>query len=207
MAGFHWKVVVNGKDEDSGDMKNVFYVTRPDDHPPLGLGIIGQMYDPMQDFVSTHFSISTISVHAWTGPESGEWYEVIGGKKVPKAAPPWGVGVDYTLSGDFIGTATDDRLPPQMAGVIYAKTAVAHVIAKKFYGDITEADSDAGVPTLALKNALATCAANWMLGFEEATTPYNPEVWGPIHGFNPLVSATYSPYLGSQRRRKRGVGS
>lgn len=205
-----FKIVVNGFDDDTGDMKNVFYCRSAEVlTPPTADDVIAKIYTPLADFISSKFHINNTTWSLWEGDADGLWYEVgEDGKKHPKKAPPWSVGLDLSPTIAFTGAEDGQRLPPQVSPYLFAKTAVKHVIAKKFFGDFTEVSNDDGNLSVDAGAALGTTGANWLAGFGGGAAPaYDAYVWGPIHGFNRLASVSLGRTMGTQRRRKFGVGS
>ena len=198
------KIVINGYDDTSGDMKNIFYANAPTfDITTAGPLIMSNIYVPLQSLFSGDFHIINWTYHLWEGDSSGEWYEVgSDGKKHPKKLPPWGVGITRTLSLAFNGGGTGEKLPPQVAPYIYTPTQKPHGIGKKYFGDFVDSVlADGQLNTDAL-GALEASAGNMM----SALQPWLC-VWGPIHGFQTMTGAHVARYLGTQRRRKPGVGS
>lgn len=204
----HWKLVVDGFDELSGDVKNIFYVTRADENAPTGEGLITCVYNLLKTHFVATFHIITVTRSTWEGPADGEWWELgTDGKRHPKKAPPWGVGVPHTLTTEFTGASGEEALPPQVAAYVFLKTGVPHDIGKKYFGDLNVTDVIGGEPTTALGTALSSVSTALMAPMTEGPTPYTFEVWGPIHGFQAITAALSGKYFGTQRRRKPQVGS
>lgn len=117
----------------------------------------------------------------------------------------WGATVVYNVS--LSGSNGTDSLPAQSAGVVLGRTATKRVIGKKFVPGIGENCQAAGVFTAPTKTCLANLgglmyASTYMMG----ATSLTPQVWGTHHGFTQTISTSVSPYAGTQRRRKPGVG-
>lgn len=206
----HYKFVVNGVDSNGSEIKNVFYYkATADPTVPTMDTLITKFYTPLIAWYHEDFSISNVTWHKWAGDASGEWYETIGGKKVAKATPPWGIGYPITLTSDFVGQGTGDILPPQCAPYIYAKAPVAHVIAKKFFGPVVEAQNTNGTLGIVQQGVLDGVAAAWLTNVAPGAgaAEFTPEIWGPIHGFQQLIAAAAGTTFGTQRRRRRGVGA
>lgn len=117
----------------------------------------------------------------------------------------WGATIVYpvTLAGTFNG----DIMPGQVAAVILGRTATKRVIAKKFVFGTVEQEQSAGVAAAPLTTNLANLGGlMYASTYDMGGTALTPCAWGVKHGFTPTVSASLSPYLGTQRRRKPGVG-
>lgn len=203
---YHIKTVVNGRVEEVGEIKNVWYFRNENLlYPPASI-IMSTFYDKIKQDLHANFKINTVTSHVWEGPADGIWWDPV--NKKPLDAAPWGVGIESVLDTEFEGTdITNEMLPLQMAPCIFMKTTKKHVIGRKYFGGYTEGYGAMGVPITAVKNRLGDLAAAIMADFAAGSTPWITEVWGPKFGFNNLVSAALSPYLGTQRRRKPGVGS
>lgn len=117
----------------------------------------------------------------------------------------WGATIVYpcNLIGDFGG----EGLPAQTAGVILGRTTTKRVIAKKFIFGFVEQCQNNGVPSAPCLTAMTNMGGLiYASTYDMGGTALSPQAWGTVHGFTPTVSASVSPYLGSQRRRKPGVG-
>lgn len=201
----HVKAVVNGYDETSGDMKNIFYFNQNANENDIAQAIINYVYTVLAGHLHGNFHIENVTFHTWEGDASGEWYETApDGKKVAKKLPPWGVGRVVTLAAEFVGEApAGEKLPPQVAPYLYFNTAKPHAIAKKYFGDITATDLSGGNYSLALGAHLETVATN----IKNGIGGQGCESWGPIYGFQNFTGGAVGRYVGTQRRRKTGRGS
>lgn len=117
----------------------------------------------------------------------------------------WGATVVYPVTGN--GAASGESLPTQSAWVLIGRTATKRVMAKKFLLGVSEAGQNAGVATGGSPVALANIAGFiYASTYSMGGTALTPGAWGRRHGFTPTITATVSPFIGSQRRRKPGIG-
>lgn len=190
------KLIVRGITDNGTQWRNIFY------------------YATESDFTPSSAQLTAWGDAFWGvigGGISSTWHMTdVGYSKYMGGTPfqdplQWGAETTYTCAHD--GGAGGDVLPNQAAGVILGKTVVKRVIAKKYIGGVTEGSQNSGVPTTLYKNYL-TSLAGWAFAstYSMGGTALTPGAWGPAHGFTPTLSASVSPYLGSQRRRKPGVG-
>lgn len=118
----------------------------------------------------------------------------------------WGPVIVYPDAHTGMATGSD-ALPSQNAYVLLGRTNTKRVIGKKYLAGVAEAAQAAGVPNAGtmtvLNNAAGFCYAST---YSMGGTALTPCVWGPTHGLVPTVSGSVSPYIGSQRKRKPGVG-
>ncbi len=203
----HLKVVAKGMDENDGEVYNIWYFNTADPPADVVSALVTTVYTPLMACTHQDYSLSFMDVYTWTGPSNGEWYETYTDpegktKKRAKALPPWGVGVPYSVGEGLAGAITSVKLPAQCAAYIYAKTAVPRDISKKFFGSIPAAQQGAGIVGPDLLLVLGAIATAWKNGIGSKPT----EVWGPIHGFQNITSTAVPTYMGTQRRRKHGVG-
>lgn len=197
----HIKLVVCGHDTFSGDVFNTWNFNSTAGASSLANSLINDVYVGMAAFQHNSFYIDKCIAYTWTGPADGCWFEVVDGKNKPKKAPPWGVGIDVvTAAMPVAGSDTGDGLPAQCAPYIYIKTGVPRDIGKKYFGSIAESAQNSGNPTT-LFGAYLTTVAEYI-----AAATNGLEIWGPIHGFQPIASAGVGYVFGTQRRRKRLVG-
>lgn len=118
----------------------------------------------------------------------------------------WGATVVYPVTLAGLNVASEP-LPTQMAAVILGRTATKRVIGKKFVVGIVEGSQNAGVLDAGTKTALANLGGlMYASTYNMGGTSLTPVVWGTHHGFTQTISTSLSPYLGTQRRRKPGVG-
>lgn len=104
-------------------------------------------------------------------------------------------------------SATGDMLPHAGAAIITAQTAVPTRRSRKSIPGCVEAEIDNSTVTSTLLTALANAAVEWISDFAIATGIVCISVLLSELGITiPLVGASVPDILGSQRRRKPGVG-
>lgn len=122
-------------------------------------------------------------------------------------------GTDYSLPASENGTLTGEMVPPQVAPVISWRTGLIgrRRRGRSFGWPINEGSQNAGQMSLTLQ-ALLTEYANDALAFAGGAA-YEKVIYSNIEGATPPVlvttvnSVVVDVILGSQRRRKPGVGS
>jgi hypothetical protein len=118
----------------------------------------------------------------------------------------WGTIADVPLT--YTGAVTtSEQMPNQVACVWIAKTLGRRVVGRKFWSGLSELFSVVNAMTndgvLAFAAGFAAYIAPWTsLG----GSIFNPGVTNKNDEFFPFVGGFVSSFLGSQRRRKPGVG-
>lgn len=121
-------------------------------------------------------------------------------------------GTEWVLAGlwhgSFTGTnTTSDALPRQMAAVVIAKTTTKRVQGRKFIGGYCEDSGAGGQLTTAVHGRLEDFGNIW-------TAPFTGTAHGLQGGVFHKLTSTFIPFIGyradqimgTQRRRKHGVG-
>jgi hypothetical protein len=121
-------------------------------------------------------------------------------------------GTDWVLVGSFRsevgGSATTaDILPRQVAAVIIGKTATPRSQGRKFIGGLVNSVQSAGQLTDAARSTLDDFALAWTSPFTGTAHGLNPGVFHALtHAIIPFVGRRVDQILGTQRKRKHGVG-
>lgn len=106
------------------------------------------------------------------------------------------------------GTGGGDITPEGVAALIIFRTAVAHVIGRKFIGTLAEADTTNALLTAGALTDLAQFAAALLPSFNnpiEANT-YRMGILGKTGALHAITSAIVAALPAYQRRRRRGRG-
>lgn len=187
--------------------ENIFYCHAEVATPPAISESVERFYTPLTDYLQANVSLFVMRYSLWEGPAGGEWWEIgPDGKKHPKAMPPWGVDIDLT-GATWGGGAAGQQLPPFVTGTIIGKTNVKRTRARKFVSGFVEDNQNAGGLDAGAYSALQAAANAWLAGWGGGMSPsYVSETWGPIHGFNDLISVKANAVLGSMNLRKIGRG-
>jgi hypothetical protein len=107
------------------------------------------------------------------------------------------------------GTATGDALPPQNAAVVNALTGYFKVHPKKFFGGLPSSivQADGTLDSAALVD-LAAIAAFWTSPYSSGPSYLVPGTWSKHYNVFISTDGGYvDARVGSQRRRKQGVGA
>jgi hypothetical protein len=204
---YHFKVVVDARIIGVMEMKNVWYC-RNDNllFPPCSL-IVANFYTPIKADLSDQFTIDSTTTSVWQGDADGVWYDFDSVPPAPKKNAPWSAGVVSPMSPTWVGgDSSSGDLPYQMAPCVYMKTNQKHVIGRKYFGGYTEAYGVKGLLNTTALGHLNTVVTGITQSFAAGGTPWHMEIWGPKYGFQSITSAAISEYLGTQRRRKPGIG-
>lgn len=116
---------------------------------------------------------------------------------------------EYRKEKAFVknGSFVTEPLPQQMAAVLIGVTA-SRRRAKKFIPGFTEAASNGGVLTGTAVSVLNTYGAAWLAGLTDNSINTAAGVCDSLgNNFTPLTAVRLDTILGTQRRRKQGVGS
>lgn len=117
----------------------------------------------------------------------------------------WGATTVYPMN--VTGQDSGDFTPSQTALVLIGRTSVKHVIGRKFIVGLTETGIQYALPTSTVQTAALNLGGiMYASTYSMDGTALTPGVWGTKHGFTPTQSVTLSQYLGTQRRRKPGIG-
>lgn len=121
------------------------------------------------------------------------------------------VGADWLFRGEqawiFLPLSINNPLPRQSAGVVIAKTSVKRCVGRKFIPGITEIHQDGGVVSEAALGMLRSFGADWIFGQPAADIPLEAGVYNAASDtVVPFVGYHADVFMGSQRRRKQGVG-
>jgi len=108
----------------------------------------------------------------------------------------------------FGGEDTGDQLPPGVAALVLATTAIGRVLGRKFLPGIAEFYWNGVNLTGTAITALANFAVAWIAGFtgEASGASWLPGVLRTVGTFAPFVEAIVRGEMAYQRRRRQGVG-
>jgi hypothetical protein len=158
-------------------------------------GYLESIYDEIDTYLADDFTInpSWLNKVAWD-PTSSKWLTT------------YLVGI-FTPS--FTHTNTDDPFPNQIAPVLVANTYAPKTRGRKFVMGFVESAADAGNLLTTPLADLAVAGSKYITPFEvvvgEELTPGVPDAnSGTFHVFR---SGSVNSIVGTQRRRKPGVGA
>lgn len=106
----------------------------------------------------------------------------------------------------WTGTAGTQADAQQLALVMTARTSGKRVVPKKFFPGVITADHDRGMLQAAQINALNTSGTAWKTVFLDNGQTCTPGTWTKSNTFLPLLAVRTNTVVGTQRRRKQGVG-
>lgn len=119
-------------------------------------------------------------------------------------AEEWIYSAEATIS--LTGEAASARLPNQLAAVVIGITP-SRRRAKKFIPGICNSDVVEGVLQSGIVAYLENFGDTWKDGFNDGDNDWITGVSGPTPlGFISLTGIRVDPYVGTQRRRKPGLG-
>lgn len=150
------------------------------------------MFDNLNSYWSTQVSLNTVTVNEWEYDTTDQWHT---GRYIGEGA---------LTDGFASGT---DMLPHASAAVITGNTGNVNVKSRKSLPGVIDTqavDSQVQASTL---TALANFAVDWIAQMFVDTNEYlEPGVPGKEGIWYALASALVSDLIGSQRRRKPGIG-
>lgn len=205
----HYKYVVHAKLTDPlMDIVNIYYVSFSAPFTPSvaqASAYVTSLYGGILPYLPATLNFDYLGVSHWTGDSTGIWYDEVNKKPLPN--PPWGVELPVELSA-IDGTGEGQFLPPQVAALVYGKTATKHVIARKFIGPLIESAQANGSIETAIMGDFIAFAESWKTWVQGAGGPAGTtEVWGYRRGFNTILTTHADSILATNRRRKPGRGS
>lgn len=185
------KMTVSGN-----DLQNVFHFlaegTGEEDNADVTDDAALEM-DGLYDLVDQHLSSGVVfeTVYVWNVTDDNLVGEV-----------PWPV---LTVGGG--GAAESTAF--QLAAVLRFITNTARSQGRKFIGLLIKTSiGDAGRVTTQLETDLGTLATNMLGGFSSGGLSFQPGNYNyTLLTFAPWIAAIVNEYLGTQRRRKGGIGS
>lgn len=188
--------------DDGNIMQNVFwfltqFVANQDDNVVAGAveDWLDTILQPLDEWMSDTLSINQTELNEMVWDEEEEVWEV-----------DRFVG---TLDPTATFAETNELLPYQNAAVLVANTGRPKSRGRKSFGGLTEIAQDAGILVPSLLTNMAT-ALNWYLS-DETISAGNELISGvasTVTGlFLPFTDGIVNDVMGSQRRRKPGVGA
>lgn len=188
------KVVVRGLLNDMDETINVFYATTTSED---GAG----SHDAAVEWVLAMF-LTIISALSWKWRMVGiASYILLGGV--------WQL-LGETPVTDVVGESETDSMPNQVAAVLSAPTTIPRTIGKKFLAGIQEGNVTNGSLADDFIALLLSFLALWVSHFTAGNgIELIPSVVSekPGHATGPLMGGRINTYVGTQRRRKPGVGA
>lgn len=192
----HLKAAVRATIDSKVEVRNIWYLYNGEantfDMSDMCDAILAGFYTPVRFNLSDKFRIYGIDFAEYTG--AAPYHD-------PKG---WGPSTFFTAS--LQGAETNEPLPYQCAAVLVGSTATKHVFARKFYAGLTEPGQNNSILVTTAQTNFNTVATNWMQGLNLGGTLWLSECWGPTHGFNTVSGARADSIVGTNRRRKIGVG-
>lgn len=187
------KVVLKGRFDDTSITNNVFYFTCPPQDSATVVEMIGYWMAEYLGWTlivtSASFTYFAYDVFLWdTGDD--DWYLVAE------------VGI-----GEGQGQADTSYNANQDAAVLIARTGDGTNPGKKFIPAIADGGMVNGVLTGDMLDDLANVLAWWITVFDAGPDNLTPVIISKIgHIIHPIVGGVVDLIIGSQRRRKPGVG-
>lgn len=186
-----YKAVLKGRFTDGSETRNIFYATSADAQSGIPLAFQGYVARFLQTILyalSSTMHFYGVDVYAYVANEV------------------WQLVTETLL--DLTGLASADSLPHQIAGVLIGATHNGRSKGKKFIPGLTENASDGGNINSQTLGYLASALAAWITDYTETI---NGAVIHPVvhrKGKSDLdfAGGKTDNIVGSQRRRKQGVG-
>ena len=191
MADSFWKTVLRGHTAQGSQQLNVFY-HKADDTDARIITTLGNWAEDMADLL-------TPAMDEDAGFDGADIYKRVGSEWVYQSTDP------MTKVGEIEATAA----PPQNALVIRGVTFTGKIRPMKFFGGLsTEAFGDAGLLSSTLFALAADVMAFWVSFYGAGPSALSPGTWSKSIGlFVPLIGGVIDYIIGSQRRRKAGIGA
>lgn len=153
---------------------------------------LNAIFAEIEDHIHADVTLDTVTVNEWV------WDEVEG----------WETGIyigEAALADAFVGAG--DMLPHAVAATVTASTTDVNRRSRKSFAGFTETTQDDSKLSVAVVTAVAAAALEWVtaqviLGSDNL----DPGLGGSDGVFYPLAVALVADILGSQRRRKPGLG-
>lgn len=189
------KVVLKGRFDDANETRNIFHCTTDSDDAADNVNAaaewISEYVDAIRPATSEHFRYYGMEV-----------YEQIG------LADDWNLIGTVTFTG-ATGTAPGTYNANQDAAVMIGKTGIPKTVGKKFAPAITDAGQADSTIQAGAMATLVSVLAIWITEFvSTGTVTVTPAIFKKLSGaFAPIVGGIVDLLVGSQRRRKPGVGS
>lgn len=120
-------------------------------------------------------------------------------------------GTNWVLENNFPfvhnGSVAGDILPYQNAPVILGKVPARRGMGRKFLAGVPEANQTDSTVSSALLDALVSFAATYVVQIIDGALTLTPGVFDKNHLFHAFGNAVVDAVIGTQRRRKIGVGA
>lgn len=176
----------------SGEVvENIFYSNNPSaDYTNVGNDSedwLVDVYTSMTLLISNQVQGDTIQLYEWVDPF-------------------WELRREQAF--EWVGTNIADPLPRQCAGVIIGKTATRRCQGRKFFAGFGENTQNAGLLGVFETGIMQIGALSWTLARTGGEgTEIQPGVFNAASGnVIPFIGYRVNPIMGTQRRRKAGVG-
>jgi hypothetical protein len=196
------RAVVEMVMDDGSIVQNVFwylanFIANQSNATVLGAlnGAIETFYSEVVGFIADSITYNPFSAQTMTWNETDQ---------------SWQVSTDLgQTSWDEPNTSIDEPFPNQMAAVVVAPTLRPKVRGRKFLPGFTENTGNAGILSAAAQTALGLFGAGYVDDVEiDVDNILQPGAASTIDGaFRPFQSYVVNSIMGTQRRRKPGVGA
>jgi hypothetical protein len=187
----YYKIVLKGN-IDEQELVNVFYFEWVD---PTTLNVISSFINDYLDRLFIDSGLlgalsNRVHYHTWQA------YLRVGGDWVDDASGAW----------EHAGGVSSDSLPNQSAAVIIGKVRGWRGFGRKFFAGVAEGNQSAGNLSNDFLLLLADAAVAYVADLFVGVVGLRPGIFSKDGVFRPFFVALVDVLVGSQRRRKPGVG-
>lgn len=120
---------------------------------------------------------------------------------------PLGWGASDFVAVTWTGSDAGEPLPPADCMLVLGRTGIKHVMGRKFIPGIVESKQTNGILAAGVLTALNNFGAYWINPTANPLgTPGTMCVWGPRHGFVPLIGTRSQSHVFHLRKRQVGRG-
>lgn len=162
---------------------------------PLGVNDIRLF---IKDYLDTVYDVMLPKMNADLSMNYFNWYRWLAPNWIFEGSEP------YTKVGT---DAASEGLPLQSAAVILGKVDNYRAFGRKFFPAITEVNQLFGNAVAGLITAMTQAAVGYISAQISGGISLTPGILGKTGVFHAFVSGVVDGILGTQRRRKAGVGS
>lgn len=195
MATKH-KFITYGQGPNGVEWRWINYFKTAGDFTPTDTQLVTWItaaWDLIKTNIATNWNVYQVGYSPWIGTDDHD-------------TKGWGATVVHSMT-PIAGTNATESLPAQSAVCLLGRTATKRVIGKKYVPGLAENTTASGVLAAGALTGMQNLAGFFYAStYNMGGTGLTPCTWGKYHGFVETISSSVSPYLGTQRRRKPGVG-
>lgn len=188
------KLVVRGRLANQDEWRNMFYYTGAGDFTTSTIqNWVTEIYTPLLTYMVDGTSIYGVDVATRLAGHVDT--DVLG----------W--GASEFIAVNIIGAGGSAKMPPADCALVLLRTGVKHVMGKKFIAGAAETRQDLGIIDASYKTALQSFGSKVLAPTADPLGSGSTcSVWGPVHGFTPVISVSVSDKMFHLARRQQGHG-